>query len=264
MKTVSQQWNADLYQQSHSFVWELGQDLVGMLAAQPGESILDVGCGTGQLTAEIARTGARVVGIDASPAMVEQARNNFPELCFEPCDVRAMTYASAYDEVFSNAALHWVQPAAAAVASIARALKPGGRLVAEFGGRGNIAEIIRAAGCAWQSFGAGPPPANPWFFPDIAEYASLLERCGLETTLAVLFDRPTTLAGGAAGLAQWIGMFGGHWTAALPPGRQADFLDDMAREASARLWRDGAWVADYRRLRIAARKLRRGHGSNSQ
>jgi trans-aconitate methyltransferase len=254
MKTVSQQWNADLYQQSHSFVWELGNDLVGMLAPQAGECILDVGCGTGQLTARIARSGARVLGIDASPAMVEQAQNNFPELRFEVCDVRAMTYDGAFDAVFSNAALHWVQPAAA-VAAIARALKPGGRLMVELGGHGNIAEIIRAAEYAWQSLGAGPLPAHPWFFPDIAEYTALLVRCGLETTLAVLFDRPTPFDGGAEGLARWIGMFGGHWMAALPPERHAEFLDAVAREAAPRLWRDGAWVGDYRRLRVVARKL---------
>jgi len=255
METVSQQWNADLYQQSHSFVWELSKDLVGILAPQPGESILDVGCGTGQLAAQIGGSGARVLGIDASPAMVEQARNNFPELRFEACDVRRMAYEGEFDAVFSNAALHWVQPAAEAVAAIARALKPGGRLVAEFGGRGNIAEIIRAAGCAWRSLGAGPLPAHPWFFPDIPEYASLLARCGLETTVAVLFDRPTPLEGEAAGLARWMAMFGGHWTGALPAERHAEFLDAVAQEASARLWRDGIWVADYRRLRIVARKL---------
>lgn len=133
MGIVSRQWNAGLYQESYSFVWQSGKDLLGMLHPETGESILDVGCGTGQLTHEIAHSGAAVVGIDASPTMIEQARNNFPELRFEPCDVRAMPYDGEFDAVFSNAALHWVQPAEAAAEAMARALRPGGRMVVELG-----------------------------------------------------------------------------------------------------------------------------------
>jgi hypothetical protein len=126
--------------------------------------------------------------------------------------------------------------------------------VAEFGGRGNVAAIIGAAEAAWQSLGAGPLPPRPWFYPSIAEYASLLEGCGLEVTFAALFDRPTPLEGGAQGLARWIEMFGGAWTAALPPEKDAEFRGEAVRLAAPRLLRDGVWIADYRRLRVVARK----------
>lgn len=254
MRSVSQQWNAGLYQQSYGFVWQFGKELIGMLAPQPGECILDVGCGTGQLTAEIAQSGAEVIGIDLAPAMIEKARTNSPNIVFRVEDVRTMLYDSEFDAIFSNAALHWVQPAEDAVAAMARALKPGGRFVAEFGGRGNVAEVLRAAEEAWKAVAAGPPPPRPWYYPRVGEYAAMLEHHGLEVTFALLFDRPTPLEGDTQGLAHWFEMFGGTWTGALPPGRRADFVNEAARLASEKLLRDGIWTVDYRRLRIMARK----------
>jgi trans-aconitate methyltransferase len=254
MKAVTQQWNAGLYQQSCGFVWQFGKELLGMLAPQAGESILDLGCGTGQLTAEIASAGAAVLGIDRSPAMIEEARKNFPMVRFQVGDVRTLPYEHEFDAVFSNAVLHWVQPAEAAVAAMARALKAGGRLVVEMGGHGNVAEIIRASEEAWKSVADGPPPVHPWYYPGIGEYASLLERHDLEVTFALLFDRPTPLEGGAQGLEHWYKMFGSHWTGALPEEKRVAFLRVAEEIASAKLQRDGVWTADYRRLRVTARK----------
>jgi trans-aconitate methyltransferase len=251
---MSEQWNANVYQQSYSFVWQYGKDLLGMLDPQPGERILDVGCGTGQLTAEIAQTGAEVLGIDASEAMVAQARGNFPELRFEQRDVRDLPFQAEFDGVFSNAVLHWVQPPERAAACMSRALKPGGRLVVEMGGRGNIAEIVRAAEAAWNSIGEGPPPGLPWYYPATGEYASLLESNGLEVTVAMLFDRPTPLEAGSEGLARWYEMFGGHWLNRLSTEKRTAFLAEAGRQAAPRLLQDGTWMADYRRLRVMARK----------
>src|SRR5579872_1791318 len=142
------QWDAGLYQSSHSFVWERGRGLVELLAPQKGERILDVGCGTGQLTAEIARAGAQVAGIDNSAAMIEQARANFPELSFEQADVRSLAFREEFDAVFSNAVLHWVKEADDAAAAMSRALKSGGRLVVEFGGHGNTQTLLDAVSAA--------------------------------------------------------------------------------------------------------------------
>src|ERR1051326_1309588 len=112
------QWDPSLYQSSHSFVWEHARGLVELLSPQGGERILDVGCGTGQLTAEIARTGAQVLGIDSSAAMIEEARSNFPGLRFERIDVRELAFQDAFDSIFSNAVLHWVREAEVAVAGM--------------------------------------------------------------------------------------------------------------------------------------------------
>jgi trans-aconitate methyltransferase len=249
---VKRDWNPELYQSSHSFVWEYGRDLLALLAPQPGERILDVGCGTGQLTAEIGRAGAETVGIDSSQSMISQARNNFPELSFDVQDVCHLPYREEFDAVFSNAALHWVERADDAAEAMSRALKPGGRLVVEFGGRGNVRAVLDALRRALESRpGAQIERVNPWYFPSVGEYTSLLERHNVEVTFAVLFERPTLLEGGAQGLANWFAMFGAPLTKEL---RNPEFVASVEHFAADTLLRDGTWRADYSRLRVVARK----------
>lgn len=247
-------WNPSLYQSSHAFVWEYGRDLLQLLAPQAGERILDLGCGTGQLTAEIARSGAQVTGADKAVTMIGQARQNFPGIRFDVADACALPYHEEFDAVFSNAALHWVADAETAAAGIGRALKPGGRFVAEMGGKGNNRMLQEAVLRAMEELGA-PEEARrmPWFFPSIGEYAAILERHGLEVTFAALFDRPTQLANGAGGLADWIAMFGGVWTNPLSAKQRAEFQRLVEKHAAPRLFRDGTWTVDYRRLRLVAR-----------
>lgn len=252
---MTKDWNAGLYEAKHSFVWQFGRDLLHVLAPQPGERILDVGCGTGRLTAEIASAGADVVGIDYSPTMISQARGNYPILVFETQDACQMPYCGEFDAVFSNAALHWIQPAQEAAAAMARALKPGGRLVAELGGRGNVQVLVDSAYRALKQLGIPDPERyNPWYFPSVGEYATLLERQGLEVTLVAMFDRATPLEGGMTGLKDWFAMFGARLHEALAPARHAEFFRLVESYAAPRLLQRGQWVADYRRLRIVATK----------
>ncbi len=252
---MATQWNPALYQASHSFVWEYGRELVELLVPQAGERILDVGCGTGQLTAEMANSGAQMVGIDNSPTMIAEARRNFPGLRFELLDVLSMPYADEFDAVFSNATLHWVREAGTAVAGIVRALKPGGRFVAELGGRGNVQSLLDAAFRALESLGVLEPEIlNPWYFPSVGEYTALLESHSLEVTYAVLFDRLTPLEGGARGLSDWVAMFGSCLSGTLDERQREEFLPLVERYAAPALLRDGTWHADYRRLRVVGRK----------
>src|SRR5579872_536148 len=137
-------WDAKLYNDKHSFVWEKAKGVMELLAAKPGERILDIGCGTGHLTAEITSKGALVTGVDQSPAMIAEAKEKYPEIEFAVMDASAMTFQSEFDAVFSNAALHWIPDSEGVVRSVSRALKPGGRFVAEFGGKGNIRTVMRA------------------------------------------------------------------------------------------------------------------------
>jgi trans-aconitate 2-methyltransferase len=243
-------WDPALYQDKHAFVWQYGQDLIGLLAPLEGERILDVGCGTGQLTAQIAAAGAEVTGIDSSPAMLAEARKNYPDIRFEAMDVGEMSYDGCFDAVFSNAALHWVRDAEGAAARMARALKPGGRFVAELGGKGNVRRLVDAILRALEAFHI-PAPELPWFYPSVGEYASMLERHGLAVTQATLFDRPTKLDGGLGG---WIAMFRGRWLEAVPAERREAFVRRVEEYAAPALLRDGSWYADYRRLRIVAAK----------
>lgn len=242
-------WNANLYRDSHSFVWNYGQSLVGVLDPQPGQRVLDLGCGTGELTEEIARKGAHVTGVDYAASMIDAARSRFGQLDFRVEDAAALPFEAEFDAVFSNAALHWVKDAPAAAAGIARALRPGGRFVAEFGARGNVATLEKAFSVALLQT-AGAAFRSPWYFPSIGEYASLLEASGFEVNAATVFDRPTELAG-RGGLRDWYRMFLGDWLVPLDVDATERVLA-VAERLCADRYADGSWMADYRRLRITA------------
>ncbi len=246
-------WNIDLYDSRHSFVWRYGRELLELLAPQQGERILDLGCGTGHLTHEIAQSGAEVVGIDASPEMVEQARRNYPDLRFEVADARDFAVDKHFDAVFSNAVLHWVKPPEPVVGCVSRALKPGGRFVAEFGGKGNIRAVVDGIYRVLAAFGVGDADKfNPWYYPSVGEYASLLEAHGFEVAYAALFDRPTPLEAGDDAMRAWLEQFAGAFIDALPFDQRPAFLDRVVDEVWPTLYRDGVWYVDYRRLRVVA------------
>src|SRR5690242_11899204 len=135
---MADRWDSALYDDRHSFVWKGGAELIDLLNPTSGQRILDLGCGTGHLTAQIAKRGARVTGLDSSPSMIAQARQNYPRLKFVLSDARSLEFREEFEAVFSNAVLHWILDAEAVVAGVARALTPGGRFVLEFGGKKNI------------------------------------------------------------------------------------------------------------------------------
>jgi len=238
-------WDPREYHERHSYVFQYGEALLDLLAPQTGERILDLGCGAGQLTAAIARTGAVAAGIDASPEMIAQARANFPALDFRIGDATNFSVPQPLDAVFSNAALHWVKNAGAAAVCISRALKPSGRFVAELGGQGNVQSIVNALRDVLG------PAELPWFFPAIGEYASLLESHGLEVRRAELFDRPTRVEG-EDGMEHWLAVFGGGIVSGMPEAKQKEVWRSVAQKLRPQCYREGGWTLDYRRLRVAA------------
>jgi len=242
-----QHWNTTLYDRQHQFVWQYGESLIEWLAPRPGEHILDLGCGTGHLTAKLAENNVTVSGIDADPAMIAVAQQAYPDISFAIADARQFELPTPVDAVFSNAALHWIPEADAVITSVYRALKPGGRFVAEFGGKGNIHAIMTSyPDCdRW----------NPWYFPSVAEYATRLEQVGFEVIQANLFDRPTPLQDGDAGLRNWLRMFANGILSHIPPDQQAQVIEMTEAQLMPVLYKDGGWVADYRRLRVIAQKV---------
>ena len=248
-------WDADRYQEQHDFVFKFGSSLVDQLDPQVGERVLDLGCGTGELTHEIARRGARVVGIDADANMIETAAaatktqdSGGGHVDFGVADARSFGFDQPFDAIFSNAALHWVPEAERAVRAMSNALKPGGRLVAEFGGKGNVDKIVTYL---TEMIG---PDKNPWYFPSIAEYSTILESNGLEVTYANLYDRPTPLNEGEDGLRNWILMFAGTFLEGLSETDKEELLVNAETSLREDLHNGEHWFADYRRLRIIATK----------
>lgn len=250
---VNNQWNAELYERDHAFVSQLGVDLVELLSPQRGERVLDLGCGTGHLANAIAASGAEVMGIDTASAMIEQARRYYPNLHFEVADATNLQFVAEFDAVFSNAVLHWISEAEKVVTGIWQALKPGGRLIAEFGGKGNVQAIITALRSTFQA--AGYPMDASWYFPSIGEYSSLLEQHHFQVTFATLFDRPTPLNEGDQGMRNWIEMFANSLFQTIPAERHLGMLTEIEAQLRPNLYQNGIWFADYRRIRIVAIKM---------
>lgn len=246
------EWDAGLYDEKHSFVYKMAEGLLELLAPQPGEKILDIGCGTGHLAGKIAAAGAQVTGIDRSPEMIRQAQETYSKIRFEVADATQIPLEGPFDAVFSNATLHWIKEPEFVITEVARLLPPGGRFVAEFGGKGNIAKLVAAAERAWHKLKMPGPMPNPWYYPSLAEYAGLLERQGLEVTYGLLFTRPTPLEEGEDGLRTWLRMFGGEIFKGHPESQRNEVIEQTVREAKAELFHEGKWVLDYRRLRVMA------------
>jgi len=250
---MTNQWNAAQYDAKHAFVYEKAKGLVELLAPQAGERILDLGCGTGALTAEIAERGVEVLGVDRSEEMISQARRKFPALKFEAVDARELRFNAEFDAVFSNAVLHWIPQATQVISGVAHALKPGGRFVAEFGGKGNIQRLVEGFHRAFSALGMREPDGvSPWFYPSVGEYADLLERHGLEVREASLFDRPTTLEEGERGLENWIRLFRQTFVEKMGEENAQRWIREVERQCRVELFKNGSWELDYRRLRIAA------------
>jgi trans-aconitate methyltransferase len=250
-------WDATGYDAAFSFVTAYGADLLGLLDAQPGERVLDLGCGTGHQAADLAARGVTVVGVDSDEAMLEVARREHPEVVFVVADGQdgeavARACGGAVDAVLSNAALHWMPDQDAAIAAVAGVLRPGGRVVAELGGAGNVARLTAAIRAARADLGLDPDVASSWTFPTAAQTAARLESAGLRVELLQTFERPTPLSTTAAG---WARMFG----AALLDGVEDLGAFDAAvdEHAGALGLADGpgdtGWWADYVRLRFRAR-----------
>jgi trans-aconitate methyltransferase len=246
------EWDADSYDGEHSFVFEYGEDVIDLLDPADDERILDLGCGTGHLTAQIADHGAHAIGLDASGDMVTEARAAHPTPEFVHADACNLPFNTSFDAVFSNAALHWMTDQDAVVRSVANALRAGGRFVAELGAQGNVAAIVEAVRDAATE--RGYEASNPWYFPSIGAYATTLETHGLETRYATIFDRPTELDNGSEGLSDWIELFGDELLSGVPDTEHDDLIAAVEDRLRDDHFDDGTWTADYRRLRVVALK----------
>jgi len=244
------EWDPEQYARDAAFVPALGAAAVEWLRPQPGERILDLGCGDGALTVKLRDAGCDVVGVDASAAQVAAARER--GLDARCGDGEALKFDAEFDAVFSNAALHWMKNPGAVLDGVARALKPGGRFAGEFGGKGNAARVVAAMNNALAARGLNGDEFNPWFFPAEKEYAALLVKHGFTVQRTALLPRPTPLPGD---LAQWLNTFAIPFLAALPAAQRGDFTAEVRHALTPHLCdADGVWHVDYMRLRFTARR----------
>jgi trans-aconitate methyltransferase len=239
-------WTSDAYRTNALYVPALGAAVLELLNPKAGERILDLGCGEGSLTDKIVAAGSTVVAVDASEEMIGAARAR--GLDARLIDAEHLPFEREFDAVFSNAVLHWVRDHDAMLGGVHRALKPGGRFVAEFGGHGNIAAIqvaIRSvlAHRGWET-------NIHRYYATPAEYSARLRSHGFDVREIALIPRPTPLPTGMRG---WLETFECATLDRIPQNLRESFIqevEDLLREEICDS--HGNWTAHYVRLRFLA------------
>lgn len=245
---ADQSWNPKTYAANARFVADLGLPVVELLNPQPHETILDLGCGDGALTEKIACMGVCIVGLDSSRELVKAAKSR--DLVIHLADAQNFNLGRTFDAVFSNAALHWMREPENVLHCVYRHLKPGGRFVAEMGGKGNVATVAAAIRLALVRRGFDFDELSPWYFPGVEEYRSLLTNAGFDVRSMELIPRLTQLPGE---LEAWLETFAGTFLQHVEPTDRSRFLTEVCDACAPTLRNpDGTWTVDYMRLRFAA------------
>jgi trans-aconitate methyltransferase len=257
--STAQTWDPATYARNARFVSDLGSPVLQLLAAKPGERILDLGCGDGVLTKKLVDLGCEVVAVDSSVPQVEAAKKL--GLNAHAISGEDLPYKEEFDAVFSNAVLHWIKRADPMIAGVYRSLKPGARFVAECGGHGCVQKIRAALVQALDRRGVDGEARVPWYFPTPGDYATRLERAGFRVDSIALIPRPTPLPGDIVG---WLETFALNFFQGFSDKERDDYLHEVRTALEPQLRdADGTWVADYVRLRFAATKACERSGSGA-
>lgn len=247
-------WNPELYDQKHKFVSTYGENLVSILNPQDGESILDVGCGTGDLAHDISKSGAAVTGIDAASSMIQAAKEKYPYINFKVQSAEKFSFDYSFHAVFSNAAMHWIKDQKNVVQNCYNTLLPGGRFVAELGGEFNIQSIIEAIEEACNHLSITYDASKfPWVFPTKDEMTKYLTDAGFNIVSIEHYERPTTLIG-EDGIRNWLEMFSNNMFENLTNHEKETIYTECERILRPKLYKENGWIVDYWRLRFIAQK----------
>lgn len=247
-------WDSSLYDNSQHYVSEYGNELLNFIPEDEEQTILDLGCGTGDLTNAINyrfKTQS-IKGIDSSLEMIEKARSKYGNMEFEVCDAMQMPYKNEYDVIISNAVLHWIKLQNMLHRYIYQALKENGLFICEFGGSKNIYKIKNAFRLALKKY--DDTYENPFYFPSVKDHTKVVLTAGFTIENIYDFDRPTPLPNGEYGLRQWVCQFFSDKLRNYRVQDQEKILQHMEKILREELFDGYNWIADYRRIRVIARK----------
>jgi trans-aconitate 2-methyltransferase len=230
-------WDAADYAKSSPAQKQWARELIQKINLSGREHVLDIGCGDGTVTAAIAECvpGGSVLGIDRSPEMIRFAREEFPQdkypnLSFAKGDAQTLGFSGEFDLVFSNAALHWVYEQGPVLAGIARALKGGGRMIVQMGGKGNAAQIYDAldillAEPEWGRYFGDFSFRYGFFSP--SEYQPWLETAGLLPVRVELIQK-VMVCPTRDGFCGWFRTTWLPYLERVPEARRGEFVDALA------------------------------------
>jgi trans-aconitate 2-methyltransferase len=229
-------WNSDDYARHSSIQYEWARELIGRLHLNGEESVIDIGCGDGKVTALIGSylKNGSVTGIDNSADMIAFAQKNFPSqkylnLSFVLLDAAKLNFDDQFDVAFSNATLHWVKDHISVLKGIKKGLKRSGRILFQMGGKGNAQDIVAAVTETtgtekWRSYFNGF--SFPYVFCSPDEYRQWLKDAGLLPVRVELIPKDMTQQG-KEGLAGWIRTTWLPYTERVPDNKRTDFVDDI-------------------------------------
>lgn len=255
MINTNTKWKPQLYNEKHSFVYRYGEDLIKLLEPKANERILDLGCGSGQLTSKINEFAKETIGIDNSQEMIDEARSKFKNIEFQVGDAANFKFAKKFDSIFSNATLHWVKNYKGAIKCMYDNLKLNGKIVLEFGGKGNVQTIVHQLRDSLRIRGYDEQSdLSLWYFPSIGEYSPELESVGFRILLAQHYNRPTELTDEKTGIKDWISMFAGSFFNGVKLHHIEEIKSEVQEKIKDKCLVNGKWQADYKRIRIVAIK----------
>ena len=259
MASSSYNWNAQDYAKNSQNQFQWARELIPKLKLIGNESLLDIGCGDGKITAELAKylPQGRAVGIDSSKEMIRLAKQAFPNkdypnLSFKVMDARKLTFKEEFDRVFSNAALHWIVNQNVVLKGVERALKPGGRLLFQMAGKGNAKDVLSIISklddeAPWKQFIGGMP--FPYRFYDTLEYRAFLKEAGLVAVRVELFEKDMKHMG-VEGLAGWVRTTWLPFTERLPEELKLTFVREIVERYVKRHPTDASGVVHVCMMRL--------------
>ncbi|ONI44761.1 hypothetical protein AN641_06040 [Candidatus Epulonipiscioides gigas] len=245
-------WNSKLYDSNQHFVSQYGESLLEFLPDNTEQSILDLGCGTGDLTAQIFEQYPNTIGIDSSLEMIERAQSKYPKIKFLNISAYEMDFFDKFDVVFSNAVFHWILDQNKLHYNIYNSLHKNGILICEFGANKNIDKIFNAYNKSIKKY--NQKINISFYFPEIINHKKLLEQHGFKIKEIYDFDRPTVLPNGRLGLREWVLQFFSSDINKYNSIIKEDILQNMETILRNELFKQENWVADYRRIRVIAKK----------